>query len=277
MALSGHMRNKYEDDYVIKKWITILIVVLVVVFLFFILLMGHGKLIKSDTINSINDNVTLIISFIGIIATFIVVGNFSQTNAIREDLREKIHGFKLENDDFKREITLKIEEQEESINTIITSINQETINNTENIKKTFADIEVLKDKKDYSQQLLTLIIKLSTNKDLANLVNKLYPFKDTYKVHIISEASRRTHTVYIRFENGDTKFLDSADQIELNNVNTINSIPYKNEYGKYLALIENIRKNLSTNDPIFMKESNTIEQQDLHGEENDIQQDNVDL
>ena len=47
------------------------------VFLFFILLMGHAKLKESTTLDSINDNVTLVISFIGVIATFIVVGNFS--------------------------------------------------------------------------------------------------------------------------------------------------------------------------------------------------------
>lgn len=72
--------------------------------------MGHAKLKESTTLDSINDNVTLVISFIGVIATFIVVGNFSQVSAMRDDVRDTKNSIRQESADFKDEILSKIKE-----------------------------------------------------------------------------------------------------------------------------------------------------------------------
>ena len=69
--------------------------ILLIIFTIIMLLILAGKL-------PINDNGTFVISFFGILATFVVIGNYSQVRDIKQDINENIRNF-------KKEITEKVD------------------------------------------------------------------------------------------------------------------------------------------------------------------------
>ena len=264
------MKNKYEEDYTIKKWIAILVVVLVLVFLFFILLMGYAKLKESTTLDNINGNVTLVISFIGVIATFIVVGNFSQVSAMRDDVRETKNSMKQENADFKDKILAQIEELQtipEEIKSL--KLKNELIDKIQAVsKENSSDIAVIKGKKDYTSQLIMLLIKIATDKELVDLLRIFFPLQNTYSIHIVGENPEIEHNARVTFSNGSMVFTDSETQREFNNIDRVSSFPYK-DHGKYIALIEEILSNTIDNNPNFYKDIMEDISTDIEGVDNE--------
>lgn len=249
------MKNKYDEDYTIKKWIAILVIILVLVFLFFILLMGYGKLMNTDSLNSINDNVTLIISFIGVIATFIVVGNFSQVSAMRDDVRDTKNSMRQENEDFKDGILSQIDELQKMPREIESL--KEKNNQIDEIKSTCRqnsdDISVIKEKKDYTPQLADLLISIATNKELVALMEEIFPLKESYSIHIAGEGEEQIHTAIVVFSNNNLVFKDAETQVEFNNVDRVSAAIYTKKIGSLIALINEIRKNTIDNNPNFSK------------------------
>lgn len=265
------MKNKYEEDLTIKKWIAILVVVLVLVFIFFMLLMGHGKLIDNATPNSINDNLTLIISFIGVIATFIVVGNFSQVSTMRDDVRDTKNSMRQENADFKKDILSQIEELQRIPEEIKSLKNKSDLIERiyEISKQNSNDIVAIKEKRDYTSQLLELIIRIASDKDLVDLIKQFNPLKDTYPIHIAGEEPGIMHTAIAQFKNDNIVFVNADTQMELNNIDQVSTCQYSAQYGRYIALINEIRKNTIDNNPYFSKDQAEDISPDIEGLDNE--------
>ncbi len=265
-----NIKDKYKEDYTIKKWLIILVIVLILIFLFFMLLMGYAKLKESTTLDSINDNVTLVISFIGVIATFIVVGNFSQVSAMRDDVRDTKNSMRQENADFKKDILSQIEELQrmpEEIESLKEKNGQiDEIKGT--CKKNFDDISAIKEKKDYTPQLIDLLVNIATNKELVDLMKAMYPLKDSYPVHITGEGEGQIHTAIVAFSNSNLVFKDAETRLELNNVDKVSSRPYTASLGRYIAQIDEIRKNTIDNNPNFSKDQVEDISSDIEGLDN---------
>ena len=70
--------------------------------------------IMTEKTNITEFNISLVLAFIGVIATFIVIGNYSQTNTIREDVKERLNEAKQQQTNFKIETNEKITSQTEN-------------------------------------------------------------------------------------------------------------------------------------------------------------------
>jgi hypothetical protein len=265
------LKDKYEEDYTVKKWIAILVAVLVLVFLFFIFLMGYSKHEGNSTLGDINDNVSLVISFIGVIATFIVVGNFSQVSAMRDDVREAKNSMKQDNADFKDEILSQIEELKEIPKEI--EFLKENNHQIDEIKRTcqqnFDDILYLKEKKDYTPQLVNLLIKIATNKELVALMEVFFPRQNTYPIHVAGEGADQIHIAIVAFRNSNLVFKDEETNLEYTNVDKVSSRSYTASIGKYIALIDEICKNTIDNNPNFSKGQDENIAPDIEGFDNE--------
>jgi hypothetical protein len=266
-----NLKDKYKEDYTIKKWITILVAVLVLVFLFFMLLMGSAKLKESTTLGSINDNITLIISFIGVIATFIVVGNFSQVSAMRDDVRDTKNSMRQENADFKHEILSQIKELQRMPKEIESL--KEKNNQIDEIKSTCRqnsdDISTIKEKEDYTPRLVDLLINIATNEELVVLMRAIFPLKDSYDIHITGEEEGEIHTAIVAFCNDNLVFKDAETRVELHNIDRVSAAMYTTSLGRYIALIEKIRKNTTDNNPNFFKDQAENITPDIEGLDNE--------
>ncbi len=266
-----NIKDKYKEDYTIKKWLIILVIVLILIFLFFMLLMGYAKLKESTTLDSINDNVTLVISFIGVIATFIVVGNFSQVSAMRDDVRDTKNSMRQENADFKKDILSQIEELQRMPEEIKSLKNKSDLIEriSEISKQNSNDIVAIKERRDYTSKLLGLIIRIASDANLVTLIKLFTPLKDTYPIHIAGEGQDIMHAAIVQFKDDNIVFINADTQLEINNIDKVSTCQYTAQYGRDIALINEIRKNTIDNNPNFSKTPAEDISQDIEGLDNE--------
>ena len=88
----------------------------------------------------------LVITFLGVIATFVVVGNFMQTAEIKRETTERLHEYQLQfntmNQKVKDDIETEIDKKVQALNDTITTTNEKTEGDfREELAKAIADQE----------------------------------------------------------------------------------------------------------------------------------------
>lgn len=71
------------------------------------------------------------------------------------------------------------------------------------------DISAIKEKKDYTPQLIDLLINIATNKELVALIGEIFSLKDSYSIHITGEGEGQIHTAIVAFSNNNLVFKDT--------------------------------------------------------------------
>ena len=183
MKLKSHM-----DKYEIGKIVTVIMIVIFVLWLISQVLSvcNYGEIVQKP------DNMSILLSFIGILATFIVIGNFSQTSHLMADSRERL-----------REYSERIEKGEEAKKEV--SVLNEKVNElAEDLKKLDgkSSQSSLVEEKDLAQ-LLRLFVGIDTNwADKMALYSKFLVENDIYSI----------------------KYKDGSDMTALIRLNTDNNI-----------------------------------------------------
>ena len=85
--------------------------VITVLFMLFAIIAIVAVIFTMFKLDCIGDNETVVYSFIGIIATFVVISNFAQMVEMRKDTEKRM-------DDMKEEHEYRLKELEETINRI---------------------------------------------------------------------------------------------------------------------------------------------------------------
>ena len=96
--------------------------VVLVILCLLILALGAESLVETNS----SDNVTLVISFFGILATFIVISNQGQVSEIKNDTNRQIIQQNLRIEERGNEISLELQRKIDDINKEITDVKSET-------------------------------------------------------------------------------------------------------------------------------------------------------
>ena len=170
------MSNSKIDKYEIGKIVTIIIVTLFVIWLVAQVL---GSCNYGEKINS-SDNLTILLSFIGVIATFIVINNISQVNEIRNQIKErqKEHEEKMADeiaqhfslqDDLMQDVKAGLEKQIKEVNSNVTKLRKDTQAQLKRHKSEYGLIE-----KNIIQNIITYffdaLFKIRVGKKLVLLI-----------------------------------------------------------------------------------------------------------
>ena len=226
---------------------------------------------------------SLILVFVGIIATFIVVGNAQQVREIRNDMHEELRVRKQEVydhiSDVQAEINEKYDGLEQKISSVSTNLNElksrlsqdkqkidvtiTTIHNdieqlkdqtssikihNDEIENKIHDIENLSNSMSQSMQdMLHGMLNLLQNDTSKLVLILLYSDKIFYNVQLSSGETKQAIRIY---ENDQLRFVEANTRSELNNIKKIEDLKYDSEcvnelYCSVMRLLSNESEVLS--------------------------------
>lgn len=195
-----------------------------------------------------NDNMTIVLSFVGIIATFIVVGNYTQVSSIRDDMLDKIQTAKdeanknLSNkvDDLKKDFDSKLSHvcddcADSHIKPLQTDIDNIS-GSLENLNSMYYSL-LFKQQTNihgYLQSILEITMKYTINKpDVLQIINEILPHDAQCKVQCKGKKSTVVATIKVennslQFYNAKSSILIPSDEIEIINDKVVDNFDLLN-------------------------------------------------
>lgn len=181
----------------------------------------------ANTTSGISDNGSLVISFIGVLATFIVIGNFAQTSRIEESLKEE---------------NSKLKERIRGCEQNIKTLNQ----TTKDIGKNASAIDEQKTRIDKLIQELHSTSPSLNKKDLARLLKlfigkegdirkymHLYAkFLNPESKYLVEFANNEKRQITLRYiaESGELVFLDDVfKKVPHDNIRNVSGVSYNED------------------------------------------------
>ena len=120
--MSGESKNSKLKNSIKFYLKSDIIKVVLVILCLLVLMIGITSLVKSG----VEENVTLVLSFFGILATFIVISNYSQISDIKNDTYRQIIQQNLRIEERGKEISLELQRKIDDISKKITDVKSET-------------------------------------------------------------------------------------------------------------------------------------------------------
>lgn len=195
-----------------------------------------------------NDNMTLVLSFVGIIATFIVVGNYTQVSSIRDDMLDKIQ---IAKDEANKNLSNKADELKKDFDNKLSHVCDDCADS--HIKPLQTEIENISSSLEnfnsryytllsaqqaniqkYLQGVLEITMKYTINKpDVLQIINEILPHDALCKVQCKGKkrpvvATIKVENNLLKFYNDKSSILIPSDEIEIINDKVVDNFDLLN-------------------------------------------------
>ena len=179
------------------------------------------------------DNDGLVIAFIGVLATFIVVGNFAQTSRIEEQLKTLI------NDLDKRVVVCETNDKQiPTIKENLTTLRQQK-ERIDNLENEFHESSQPLDKKDLARVLKLFIGREGDVRKYMQLYAKFLNPDSRYFVEFINGEKEQITIRYDEYENDIEYFNIFSYSINPAYIRRISGLPFVHEDIRYAYLLLN--------------------------------------
>ncbi len=203
-------------DYLAKNWKSLLVIAFTIVGF---ILLTTSCLAPIITWAKIGDK-SLIITFIGVLATFVVVGNFAQTSYILSETKEKLQGYE--------ERIKKGEDASKKVETIETKV--ET---AENILNSLSNQKPLIEEKDLAKLLKILIGPEGMAVEQLYLYNMLQRADSVYPLKM-KDNSDLEAKIYLNADN-NIEFKTTDDKpINMDDIITVKGVKFNYDNLNYV-------------------------------------------
>lgn len=201
----------------------------------------------ANTPNGKIDNDSLVISFLGVLATFIVIGNFAQTNRIEESLKEENAKLRERVKDCEEDLKT-LNQKTETIGSNTSAIEQQKTR-IDNLVQELNSTSPSLNKKDLARVLKLFIGKEGDVRKHMHLYAK---FLDSKSRYLVEYANKEKEQITLRYlaGSGELVFLDDIlDEVPRESIRYVSGVPYNEDDFLYAYSLLN---EISTRDAEIM-------------------------
>ena len=227
------MKDSKIDKYQIGKVVTIIVITLFVIWLVAQVL---GSCNYGEKINN-SDNLTILLSFIGVMATFIVINNISQVNEIRNQMKESLDREK----EVMKEALLRNKEENDSRIDKMLQFNNEQITNIQRdnrILRRSINTQLRTQRRQYEQieqdVIYNVISYLLNNQPLNDLVDKIMPLDSNVTFSFTLLDGEVISNGKIGMEEGQLQYYRDGNRISNEKITKIDNVEVNTNTLNYL-------------------------------------------